>query len=271
MKVGWIGLGQIGTAMALEVLAAGHEVIGHTRRETGRDELREAGAKLTGSLAETANGTDVLIVSVFDDSQVREVLLGPVGALATMKAGGVVAIHTTGSPKLARELADAAPDGVAVIDATFSGAATQIGGEGLTIMVGGDRDALERARPVLSTYGGSIVHVGAVGDAQKLKLINNVLFAGNVLLAAEAVRIAENNEFDSGLMVSTLTKSSGSSFALNLFAGGRPVESVIDGLRRYLDKDVAIARNAAADAGIDLGILGELTATFGAAQESPTS
>lgn len=263
MKVGWIGLGQMGEAMALQVLAAGNELVGHNRRDSGRDALIAAGAKLTGSLTEAADGSDVLCVCVFDDAQLREVLLGPDGALGVMKPGSVVAIHTTGSPKLAQELAAAAPDGVAVLDATFSGSAEQARGDGITIMIGGDAAALEKARPILSTYGGLIVHVGPSGAAQMLKLLNNTLFAAQVLLAAEVLQIGEGGGLDPEMIVSTLGKSSGASFGLGLFAGGRPPDQVIAGLRHYLDKDVSVARAAAVDAGIDLGLLAEVTATFG--------
>lgn len=262
MKVGWIGLGQIGTAMAEMVLAGGHEFIGHTRRAGGREALIEAGAALTGSLVEVAESADFLGVCVFNDAQVREVLLES-GALARMRPGSVAAVHTTGSPRLAEELAAAAPDDVGVLDVTFSGSAEQARTTGVTLMVGGQAGHLARARPVLETYGERIVHVGPVGAGQRLKLVNNTLFAAQVQLALEALRLVEAGGIGRETAVSTLMTCSGASFALGLFGGEHLPEEVTAGLTRYLDKDVETARAAARDAGLDLGALGMVTQAYG--------
>ena len=117
MNVGWIGLGQIGEPMALRVLAAGHVVTGHSRPGHDRSALVEAGARITSSLQEAVAGADVVIAALFDDAQMRQVFLEH-GALAAMKPGAVLAVHTTGEPAALQELAEAAGP-VQVVDATL--------------------------------------------------------------------------------------------------------------------------------------------------------
>jgi 3-hydroxyisobutyrate dehydrogenase-like beta-hydroxyacid dehydrogenase len=216
---------------------------------------------------DTARRVSLLCVCVFDDRQLREVLLDS-GALGAMHGGSIVAIHTTSSPKFMEQLADVAPTDVQVLDATFSGTATQVHEGGLTLMVGGDRAALESARPVLSAYGGNIVHVGKLGSGQRLKLLNNVLFASHVRLGAEAIRIAERAGIDRQMFVSTLMTCSGGSFALGVLGGDVPLHQRLTGLSRYLDKDVQLSRDAAEAAGIDLGLLGEVTRDYGTIPDS---
>lgn len=262
MRIGWIGLGQIGTPMVLRIRAAGHEVIGHSRRDDGRESLRAAGVTLTRSLVETARGADMLGVAVFDDAQLREVLLGPEGVLAAMQPGAVVFTHTTGSPRLAEEIARRAPPGVEFLDACFSGTAQQASEGRLTLMVGGSNEALERARPVIGTYGGNIVHAGPVGMGQRMKLLNNILFGAHTLLAMEAVNIAERQGLPRHVLVPALMASSGASYALNMFGGAATPAQLFEGLRKYIDKDVEVARESARDAGIDLGRLAAATTEF---------
>lgn len=262
MRVGWIGLGQMGTPMALAVAAAGHDVIAHVRSEHGRDAVRDAGIRLTRSLVEVASGVDILCVAVFDDAQLLGVLEGPDGALAALPPGSIVSIHTTGSPRVAQHLAAIRPD-VEILDATFSGVAEQAAKGGLTLMIGGDADALARAKPVHNCYANKIIHTGPVGSGQQLKLINNTLFAANLALAADALRIAQSQGLDPAQVARQLSTCSGASFALAVFSGDRTIADVMDQAGPYLIKDVAVAHSAAEDAGIDLGLLGQTAARFG--------
>src|ERR1700732_2515627 len=120
MRVGWIGLGQMGAPMAEMVLKAGHQVVGHSRGKRPLDRLTALGARLTSSLTDAVAGAEVVCVCLFDDAQTREAVLES-GVLAAMPAGSVLALHSTGAPALVEALAEAASPSVSVLDATFSG------------------------------------------------------------------------------------------------------------------------------------------------------
>ncbi|MCB2063489.1 MAG: NAD(P)-dependent oxidoreductase, partial [Novosphingobium sp.] len=145
MKVGWIGLGEIGKEMALRVLGAGHDLSAYDRGK-GKDDVAAEGAAMVADYGVIAANCDVLCLCLFNDAQVREVMFDS-GTLAAMRPGSVLAVHTTGSPALARELGERAPQGVEVLDACFSGGPDDTARGDLTLMVGGDAQALEAARP----------------------------------------------------------------------------------------------------------------------------
>lgn len=253
MKVGWIGLGQIGEAFALKILEHGHHLVGHSRGNRRRERLKAAGAQITGSLTETVADADVVGVCLFDDEQVEEVLMSS-GLLADMKPGTVLALHTTGSPSVVERLAADSPPGVDVLDATFSGSRDDAEAERIRLFIGGDAAALDRARPVLASYCDPIFHLGAIGAARRLKLINNLLFAAQVSLAAEALGAIEDMGLSIETAIDAIGMSSGGSYALNAFRGAKP-QAIVDRVAHYMDKDVDAARAAAAEEGLDLHLL----------------
>jgi 3-hydroxyisobutyrate dehydrogenase-like beta-hydroxyacid dehydrogenase len=260
MKVGWIGLGQMGEAFALQILAGGHELVGHVRSERPRETLTQAGARLTSSLAEAVSGAQIVGVCLFDDAQVREVLLES-DVLAGLAPGAVLALHSTGVPAVVEALAKAAPARASVLDATFSGTPETARARQVRLFVGGEAAALERARPVFAAYCDPIFHLGPVGAGRRLKLINNLLFAAQISLAAEGLRAIEQMGLSLETAVEALGLSSGASFALGQFAN-RDVATVLARLARYMDKDVDAARAAAKAEGLDLSLL-SAAARFG--------
>jgi 3-hydroxyisobutyrate dehydrogenase-like beta-hydroxyacid dehydrogenase len=257
MNIGWIGLGEIGTGMALRAVAAGHALKAYARG-AGQDELAGQGGTLVSSYQEVAEGCDLLCLCVFKDEQVRRILLDD-GLLATLRPGAVVAIHTTGAPAFAQSLGHAAPEGVEVLDATFSGDPRKAREGMLTLMVGGDAAALEKARPVLQSYASHIHHVGPLGAGQTLKLLNNLLFAANLRLAGDTLAIARQQGFAPGVVADIVQQCSGMSLAMGLFKGHDDVSAVLEAARPYLEKDVSTALEAAADSGLDLGTLAKVT------------
>ena len=263
MRVGWIGLGQMGQPFALKVLEAGHELVGHNRSGAPREALTAAGARLSPSLTETVTAAEVVCVCLFDDARVQEVLLGG-EVLAAMPPGAVLALHSTGVPAVVEALSASAPPGKLVLDATFSGTAQDAAQGAIRLFVGGEAAALERARPVLSAYCNPILHLGAVGTARRLKLINNLMFAAQVSLAAEGLKAARQMGMPIPAAVEALKISSGGSFALAQFASGE-VDAILTRLARYLDKDVDAARAAAAAEGVDVSLL-SAAAQWGAAR-----
>lgn len=259
MKVGWIGLGGIGKEMALRVLGAGHELAAYDRG-MGKAEVAAAGAAMFSNYPAVAGQCEVLCLCLFNDDQVREVMLDG-GALAAMKPGSVLAIHTTGSPRLMRELGERAPAGVAVLDACFSGSAEDTARGDLTLMVGGDPDALERARPVLSTYAARISHMGSLGTGQTVKLLNNLLFATNVRQAEEILGMAATQGLDPKLAAQVICQSSGGSMAMGLMQNG-VVPEMMESIRHYMAKDVKAVADAAGDSGIDISVFDAVIAHY---------
>jgi 3-hydroxyisobutyrate dehydrogenase-like beta-hydroxyacid dehydrogenase len=235
--------------MVHRALGAGHEMTVFARGK-GLDEIIAAGARGFANYRTVAADCEILALCLFSDAQVRSVLFEE-GALAAMQPSSILAIHTTGSPALAREIGERAPAGVAVIDATFSGGPhTVLAGE-LTAMVGGDPDAVKRARPLIASYARAIHSVGPLGNGQMVKLLNNLLFATNLRNTAALLEIAEAQGFAVADMVPILKGCSGDSFALNLFARGGPGETLARSWP-FVSKDVATVAAGAAEAGLDL-------------------
>src|SRR6201991_1405890 len=176
--VGFIGLGVMGAPMARNLLAAGYEVVAWNRGAGPLEELAAAGARAADGPAAVAREADVVISIVKDDAAVREVLGGPEGAIAAARPGALVIDMSTVSPAAARELAaEAAARGVAFLDAPVSGGDVGARDGTLSIMVGGEADAVERARPVFEVLGSRVTHVGAAGAGQVAKACNQVLVA----------------------------------------------------------------------------------------------
>jgi 3-hydroxyisobutyrate dehydrogenase len=259
MKVGWVGLGSIGAEMVKRLLGAGRAVTVYPRGG-GLADVSARGAEQQADYARLARDSELLVLCVYDDDQVRNVLLEN-GALAAMLPGSVLALHTTGSPGLMRELGEKAPQGVQVLDVTFSGGPANVEAGDLTLMVGGDADTLEKTRDIFETYASRVYRVGSLGQGQVVKLMNNLLFATNLMNAVELLKIAENQDFETTNMAQIIQASSGASYAMRLFEN-QPVSRMLEAARHYLEKDVAVALAAAAEAGLDVSAFAATAAYF---------
>jgi 2-hydroxy-3-oxopropionate reductase len=176
--IGFIGLGVMGAPMARNLLAADHEVVAWNRSPAPLEALAGAGARPADGPAAVAAEADVLITILSDDAAVRAVLSGPEGAIAAATPGALAIDMSTVSPALVRELAtEAAARGVDFLDAPVSGGDVGARDGTLSIMVGGEVGAVERARPVFDVLGSRVTHVGAAGAGQVAKACNQVLVA----------------------------------------------------------------------------------------------
>jgi 3-hydroxyisobutyrate dehydrogenase-like beta-hydroxyacid dehydrogenase len=243
--------------MVDRLVAAGWEPSVSVRRADIAAALHEAGVTIAESPAALAANVDVLIVCLFSDAQLREVMLDG-GVLAVMRASSVVATHTTGSPDLVLELARRAPEGVRVLDMPVSGTPVEIAAGRLTVLAGGDPVDLDRVRAVVAAYADPIIHVGGLGDAMRVKLINNLLFTVNLRVAVEAATLAQSMGIAPADLARVLGHCSGDSHALSLLSMGVAPEQLAAGALPYLAKDMTVIREVAAPMGIDLGLLGEL-------------
>ncbi|MET0145989.1 MAG: NAD(P)-dependent oxidoreductase, partial [Ilumatobacteraceae bacterium] len=254
--VGFIGAGRMGLPMVQRLRAAGMPVVAVARRRELVDQVRAIGVTVVDTPADVGRACAVLIECVFDDRQVEEVLLGEHGALGVMAAGSTVVLHTTGSPRLAERLQAAAPEGVTVLDVPVSGPASDIVAGHITLLAGGPAAALDMARPALATYGHPILHLGVLGDGQRVKLLNNLQFAVNVRLARDLYRMAADLGVDAAAALSAVGESSGRSFGLQMAA--TDPEHIFERLREFLDKDVATVEAMASEHGGERGRLGEI-------------
>lgn len=254
--IGFIGAGQLGEPAAERLLEEGWAVNVHARREEVRDRLRRRGAVIAETVRQAARVADVLVLFVFSDDQVRETMLGDEGAIGAMRPGSVLAVHTTTTPQTLRALDEAAARaGVSVVDAPVSGTAADIREGRLTVLLGGGPEAVERCGPVVGAYADPVFVMGDLGTAMKAKLINNVLFAAHVQLAAEAARLAERLGLDPARTLRALLPCSGASAALGYMTREEDQVAFAVGIGPYLRKDVQSCEAAARELSVDLGLL----------------
>lgn len=261
MRLGFIGTGRMGHPMARKLVEAGHEVRALARSQDKRDTLAADGAHPVATVPEAGEGADVVLVCVFTDEQVQEVCLAT-GLLDAMPAGATLVIHTTGSPRTAENIADrAAPFGIAVIDAPVSGGPHDIAAAHLTLFAGGTAEALEQVRPALASYADPILHVGPLGAGQRVKLVNNALFAAQLGLLSSAVDLATQLGVDESVLLSALPHGSAASRALTAVASRGSAAAFATSVADFLTKDIAVARATAATLGVTLGPLDPLITT----------
>jgi 3-hydroxyisobutyrate dehydrogenase-like beta-hydroxyacid dehydrogenase len=189
VRVGFVGLGNIGKPMALRLASSGLPLTVYDVAPDPVAELVAAGASSADSVAALAAEVDVVCVMVRDDDQVRDVLAGVLG---TARAGLVVAVHSTVAPHTPASLADtAAHQGVLLVDAPVSGGAMGAAEGTLAIMVGGSDEAFAAVRPALDALGSVVVHAGTIGAGTQMKLARNLLHFAAFTAVTEAQRLAE--------------------------------------------------------------------------------
>jgi 3-hydroxyisobutyrate dehydrogenase len=214
MKVAFAGLGVMGAPMAGHLTSAGHEVVVYNRSPAkARAWTERWGGRAAASPAEAARGAEVFLLCVGNDDDVRQVVSE---ALPALPAGAVVVDHTTTSAKLAREMAElAAGAGKAFVDAPVSGG--QAGAENgtLSVMAGGEAEAIARVRPVLEAYAKAVKHIGPAGSGQLTKMVNQICIAGAVQGLAEAVHFARQAGLDTQAVYDAVSKGAAQSWQMD--------------------------------------------------------
>ncbi|MBI2323163.1 MAG: NAD(P)-dependent oxidoreductase [Chloroflexi bacterium] len=216
MRVGFIGLGKMGRPMAGNVLKAGFAMAVHNRSRAAVDALVAAGARAAASPAAVATASDVVLTCLPTPDSVEEVYLGAAGLIPHARAGHLLVDHSTVGPDLSRRLAAAAGErGAAFLDAPVSGGVAGAEAGTLTIMVGGDAAAFERALPVLQTMGQRVRHVGPSGHGSIVKLVNQLLVGIHSAAAAEAMLLAAKAGADPRVVHDVVSTSFGASTIFN--------------------------------------------------------
>ena len=216
VRCGFIGLGSQGAPMARKIAEKGFPLTLWARRTDTLEAFADTSAVMAGSVAELGARCDHVAVCVVDDAGVREVC----GELVrSMAPGSRILIHSTVHPDTCRDIASlATARGIDVLDAPVSGGGRAAAAGTLTVMIGGDGTVLARARPVLESFAGLIVHLGDLGAGQSAKLINNSLMAANVAMAHAALETGAALGIDRVALGALIAASSARSFAMEVYS-----------------------------------------------------
>ncbi len=238
MKVAFMGLGVMGFPMAGYLAKAGHEVSVFNRSPAKAEAwVKEYGGRAGATVAEAVKDCEFVVMCVGNDDDVRAVLKD---ALPAMAAGGVLIDHTTASAKLAREAAEqAAAVGRSFVDAPVSGG--QAGAESgkLSVMVGGEQAAFDRAEPVMQAYSKAIKRIGGPGSGQLCKMVNQICIAGVVQGVAEGLAFAKNAGIDEQLVLEAISQGAAQSWQMEnrwktMTAGKYDFGFAVDWMRKDL-------------------------------------
>ncbi|MGV9796581.1 2-hydroxy-3-oxopropionate reductase [Mycobacterium sp. NPDC003449] len=250
--IAFIGLGIMGSPMAVHLAKAGHQVVGYNRSPEKTAALVEAGGTAADSIAKAVAGADVIAVMVPDSPDVQAVLTGENGVFEHAPAGALIIDFSSIRPDVTTELAArAAERGFRLIDAPVSGGEAGAVNAALSIMVGGSAEDFAAAKPILDVVGKTIVHVGPSGSGQTVKAANQLIVAGNIELLAEAIVFLEAYGVDTTAAVEVLGGGLAGSAVLNQKAQKMLDRSFDPGFRIELHhKDLGIVTAAAREAGV---------------------
>ncbi len=249
-RTAFIGLGVMGYPMAGYLAKAGHDTVVFNRTASKAEQwVAEFGGASSPTPRDAAAGADFAFCCVGNDDDVREVILGEDGMLAGIGAGGVIVDHTTASATLAREIyASAAEKDVGFLDAPVSGG--QAGAESgqLTVMVGGDTNVFEQARPVMDCYAKAITLIGAAGSGQLAKMVNQICIAGVVQGLAEGLHFADKAGLDPAVVIESISKGAAQSWQMEnrwetMVAGEFDFGFAVDWMRKDLGITLEEARS----------------------------
>ncbi len=223
MKIGFVGLGNMGAPMARNLLKAGHDLVVHDVVRANVDAVAAAGARAAASVRDVVAGAELVLTMLPSSPHVRSVYLGEDGVLAAVRAGVVLVDSSTIDPHTSREVAArAAAQGNPMADAPVSGGTNGAAAGTLTFMVGASEALHERIRPVLATMGKTIVRCGESGTGQVAKICNNLVLAISMIGVAEAMSLGAALGIDPKVLAAIVNTSSGrcwSSDTYNPFPG----------------------------------------------------
>lgn len=219
-KVAFLGLGIMGSRMAANLCRAGFEVHAWNRTRARAEELAaEHGAVVADTPAEAAAAAGIAITMVVDSPEVEAVLFGPDGAAEGLSEGDLAIDMSTIAPSASRAIADRLGErNVALLDAPVTGSKPKAADGTLTIMVGGDAEEYERAKPLFEAMGKLVLHVGPQGHGSMVKLINNTVAAVNTAAVAEGIAVGRSAGLDLGKLIEVIGAGSGASAMLDLKA-----------------------------------------------------
>ncbi|WP_336671590.1 2-hydroxy-3-oxopropionate reductase [Tsukamurella sp. USMM236] len=273
-NIAFIGLGIMGSPMAVHLANAGHTVAGFNRTPERAKPLVDAGGRAAASIADAVADAEVIAVMVPDSPDVQAVLAGEGGVFDNAPAGALIIDFSSIRPDVTTELAkQAAERGFRLIDAPVSGGEAGAINAALSIMVGGTPEDFAAAQPVLDVVGKTIVHVGPNGSGQTVKAANQLIVAGNIQLLAESIVFLEAYGVDTAAAVQVLGGGLAGSAVLNQKAQKMLDREFEPGFRIELHhKDLGIVTAAAREAGVVAplgGLVAQLMASARANGDGP--
>lgn len=250
--VGFIGIGVMGKSMVLNLLQGGYEIHVFTRTKTKAQELLDKGCAWHTSPAGVAGAADIIITMVGSPRDVEEIYLAEDGVLAKARTGALVIDMTTSSPQLAEQIYKQAKGlGIAALDAPVSGGDIGAQQGTLSIMVGGDREAFEQARPLFEIMGKNIVYQGVAGSGQHCKMANQIAVASTMMGVCESLRYAEKAGLDPATVLQSIEAGAAGSWTLSNLAPRMIIGDFGPGFYvKHFIKDMDIALESCADIGL---------------------
>jgi 2-hydroxy-3-oxopropionate reductase len=258
--IGFIGLGIMGKPMARNLTKAGYPLIVHNRSRAAVDELSREGAKIARSSAEVAARSEVVITMLPDSPDVELVYAGENGVFAGVKPGCLLIDMSSISPVVARKLAGQAEGlGCDMLDAPVSGGEAGAISATLSIMIGGQTSAVERAMPIFQTLGKNIVHVGAAGAGQVTKAANQMIVGTTIAIVSEALVLAAKAGVDPAKVRQALLGGFAQSKILEAHGQKMLEHNFKPGFRiRLHEKDMKIALAAGSEYGVPLMVTSQV-------------
>jgi len=259
-KIGFIGTGIMGAAMAGHLLAAGFEVSVYNRTKAKAEGLVEKGARWCDSPGQCAKGQDAVITIVGYPKDVEEVYLGKDGILSNAGEGAYVIDMTTSSPILAERIfTEAKQKGIHAVDAPVTGGDVGAKNASLSILVGGEESSFEALKPVFSAMGKNLVYMGSAGAGQKAKACNQIAIAGALAGACEAYAYAKASGIDIEATFKAISAGAASSFQMsNVVRRGLDGDFEPGFMLKHFGKDLAIGTETSAAYGAALPVLGQV-------------
>ena len=252
-RVGFIGLGIMGQSMASHLLAAGHPMVIYNRSPEKTEALVARGAKAVNTPAQVANQSDIVITMVGYPRDVEEIWLGSEGLIAQAKNALLIDM-TTSSPALAKRLAEiGSKAGHQVLDAPVSGGDVGARDAKLSIMVGGEVTAFEKALPIFNLMGSKVVRMGDAGAGQHTKMSNQIVIASTIMGVSEGLSYAKRAGLDPQALLECIGAGAAGGFQLNVMGARIAKGDFAPGfLIEHFLKDLGIALNEAELMGLDL-------------------
>ncbi len=254
MKLGFIGTGVMGAAMAGHLLAGGHELFVYNRTKSKTDALVANGAKWVETPAKVAEQADVIFSMVGYPTDVEEIYFGETGVFSTLTAGKTVVDMTTSTPTLAAKIAVTAKNlGATGLDAPVSGGDVGAKNAALTIMVGGDKAAYDKLLPLFKLMGTSIHLFGEAGKGQHTKMANQIMIAGTMTGMVEMMTYAKAADLPMEDVLKTLSGGGADNWSMENYAPRILAGDYTPGFfAKHFLKDLRIALDEADKMGLDL-------------------
>lgn len=267
-KLGFIGMGRMGSGMSKRFLSAGYHVTVYDRTKEKAESIRQAGADIAPMPKELAAGCDFVLSCVTDDAALEQVMYGKDGALAGLRKGSTIIDLSTVSHGASQRLYHSAKEqGSVMIDAPVSGSIPQVEQGSLVIFVGGDEETYKGCRPILNVIGKTSIYMGPSGMGTTMKLVVNTLLGVGMAALAEAISLGEKAGMSKDLLLNTLEQTSVLTMAqkaklANVRSGNYPTQFALS----LISKDLALVLDLASKVNVPMPASSAARQTYDAAK-----